>query len=90
VPTLVVLLGLAFYIVPNPLQSNATQVAPEARVPCVSMFAFAFFAGQSPGVAAAAPVIDRLGAPAVHVAAAMLLPLVAAWCRVRLARRPAA
>lgn len=89
VPPLMALLGLAFYLIHNTLQTNATQMAPEARGLGVSLFAFALFLGQSIGVAIAAPVMDRYGAPPIFFAAAFMLPLVALWFRAMLAHRPA-
>lgn len=84
-----VILGLGFYMLHNTLQTNATQMAPEARGLAVSLFAFALFMGQSIGVALAAPIVDLRGAPPIYFAAAILLPLVAIWFRHRLASRPA-
>lgn len=89
VPILMLLLGFAFYLMHNTLQTNATQMAPEARGLSVSMFAFALFTGQSLGVAAAAPVMDRFGARPIFLASAVVLPLVALWLRARLGERPA-
>jgi predicted MFS family arabinose efflux permease len=83
----IVLLGLGFYMFHNTLQTNATQMAPEARGLAVSLFAFFLFIGQSIGVALAAPIVDRYGAPPVYLAAALLLPLTALWFRRRLAMR---
>lgn len=82
-----VLLGLGFYMLHNTLQTNATQMAPEARGLAVSLFAFFLFMGQSIGVALAAPLVDRYGAPPIYLAAAILLPLTAVWFRYRLAVR---
>ena len=82
-----VLLGLGFYMFHNTLQTNATQMAPEARGLAVSLFAFALFIGQSIGVALAAPIVDLYGAPPVYIAAAVLMPLTAIWFRRRLAMR---
>ncbi len=82
-----VLLGLGFYMFHNTLQTNATQMAPEARGLAVSVFAFFLFIGQSIGVALAAPFVDHFGAPPVYLAAAVLLPLSALWFRRRLAMR---
>lgn len=86
VPSLV-LLGLGFYMFHNTLQTNATQMAPEARGLAVSLFAFCLFIGQSIGVALAAPFVDHFGAPPVYLSAAILLPLTALWFRRRLATR---
>jgi predicted MFS family arabinose efflux permease len=83
-------LGLGFYMLHNTLQTNATQMAPQTRAMGVSMFALFLFLGQSLGVALAAPVVDTWGAPPVYMAAALILPLVAVWFRVRLRLRPPA
>lgn len=53
--------GLGFYMFHGALQTNATQMAPEARGTAVAMFALALFCGQSAGVAAAAPTLEILG-----------------------------
>jgi MFS transporter, YNFM family, putative membrane transport protein len=82
-----ILLGLGFYMFHNTLQTNATQMAPEARGLAVSVFAFFLFIGQSIGVALAAPIVDRYGAPPIYLTAAVLLPLTALWFRRRLATR---
>jgi YNFM family putative membrane transporter len=89
IPALV-LLGLGFYMFHNTLQTNATQMAPEARGLAVSLFAFALFIGQSIGVALAAPIVDRYGAPPIFIAAAILMPLTAIWFTRRLAIRDSA
>ena len=89
VPPIMMLLGLGFYMIHNTLQTNATQMAPEARGLSVSIFAFALFTGQSLGVAIAAPLMDRFGARPIYVIAAILLPLMALWFRSRLGVRPA-
>ncbi|MFM9941007.1 MAG: MFS transporter [Hyphomicrobiaceae bacterium] len=89
VPPLMVLMGLSFYMIHNTLQTSATQMAPEARGMGVSLFAFALFLGQAIGVSAAAPIMDRYGAPPIFLIAAAILPLVAIWFRSRLSVRPA-
>ena len=90
VPPIMMLLGLAFYMLQNTLQTNATQMAPEARGLGMSTFAFALFIGQSFGVALAAPIMDRFGAPPLFLISAVILPLVALWFRSRLSVRPPA
>ena len=60
----IALIGLGFYMLHNTLQTNATQMAPEARGLAVSLFAFALFTGQSVGVALAAPDDGPLRRPA--------------------------
>jgi predicted MFS family arabinose efflux permease len=63
-------------------------MAPEARGLGVSLFAFALFIGQSIGVSAAAPIMDKFGAPPIYLLAAALLPVVAIWFQSRLSVRP--
>jgi predicted MFS family arabinose efflux permease len=64
----IVLIGLGFQMVHNTLQVNATQMAPEARATALGIFAACLYIGQSIGVVAAAPVVDRFGAPPVFTA----------------------
>ncbi len=71
----------------NTLQTNATQMLPEARGTAVAGFSSALFLGQSAGVALAAPIVDRAGAPFVFVVAAVLWPILALWIVRRLERR---
>jgi predicted MFS family arabinose efflux permease len=82
-------LGFGYYMLHNTLQTNATQMLPEARGTAVAGFSSALFLGQSAGVALAAPVVDREGAAAVFLAAAALWPVLAVWILRRLGRREA-
>jgi predicted MFS family arabinose efflux permease len=82
-----VVLGLGFYMLHNTLQTNATQMAPEARGAAVSMFAACFFIGQSAGVAATAAVVDAMSPRVAFVVAAFALLALAAWFRGRLVWR---
>jgi predicted MFS family arabinose efflux permease len=86
-PVAVTMIGLGFYMLHNTLQTNATQMSPEARGTAVGLFSAALYLGQTAGVAMFAPVVDRTGAPAVFVAAAILLPTLALWFSGRLKRR---
>jgi predicted MFS family arabinose efflux permease len=51
-----VLVGLGFYMTHNSLQTQATELAPEARGGAVALHAFFFFLGQACG-----PVLYRFG-----------------------------
>ncbi len=85
----VAVVGLGFYMLHNTLQTEATQLAPEARGLSVSLFAIVLFTGQSVGVALAGPVVDRWGAqPVLFVAAGGLLAVIQ-WFRLQLVRRAA-
>ena len=86
-PLAVAAIGLGFYMLHNTLQTNATQMTPQARGTAVSLFSAALYLGQTIGVAAASLAIDRTGAPPVFIASALLVPLlgfaVAAKLRAR-------
>lgn len=83
-----ILLGFGYYMLHNTLQTNATQMAPEARGLGMSLFATAFFTGQSLGVALAAIMVDTVGARAAFGAAGALLLALALAFRRQLAARP--
>jgi predicted MFS family arabinose efflux permease len=55
------LLGFGLYMVHNTLQTNATQLAPEARGAAVSLFTACFFFGQAIGAALIGLGVDRFG-----------------------------
>ena len=84
----IALCGLGFYMFHNTLQTNGTQMAPEARGSGIALFASALFVGQSIGVALAAPVVDRWGEAPVFLTSALLLPAAAIFFRARLRHRP--
>jgi YNFM family putative membrane transporter len=63
----------------NTLQTNATQMTPQARGTAVGLFSSALYVGQTAGVAAGALVIDRVGAKPLFLAAAIALPALAVW-----------
>ena len=82
-------LGLGFYMLHNTLQTNVTQMAPEARGLAVSQFAFWLFAGQSSGAALGGAIFDRYGGRPLFALAAVALPLVAIWFWRAMVRRQA-
>lgn len=86
-PLAVLLIGLGFYMLHNTLQTNATQMTPEARGTAVALFSAAVYFGQTIGVALFAPVVDRAGAPPVFVVVAVLLPVLGWWFAARLRKR---
>jgi YNFM family putative membrane transporter len=85
----IALIGLGFYMLHNTLQTNATQMAPDARGLAISLFAFALFSGQSAGVALAAPVMDRYGGQPIFLSASVIILAIAFWFRRQLLRKPA-
>jgi predicted MFS family arabinose efflux permease len=76
-----VLLGLAFYLIHNTIQTRATEVAPDARGSAVAAYASSWALGQATGVAAMGAVIAVAGyAPAILVCAAGF-GLLGLWLR---------
>jgi predicted MFS family arabinose efflux permease len=86
-PLATAMLGFGYYMLHNTLQTNATQMLPEARGTAVAAFSSALFLGQSAGVTIAAPLYDHGSAAAVFGLAAVLWPLLAIWITRRLGRR---
>ena len=88
-PLVTLSLGFGFYMLHNTLQTEATQMVPQARGTGVTLFASMYFLGQTLGVALAAPVMDRYGGPPIFVIGALVLPALAFWFTGRLKRRAA-
>jgi predicted MFS family arabinose efflux permease len=82
-------IGLGFYMLHNTLQTNATQMTPQARGTAVALFSSAIFIGQTTGVAIGALVIDRTGAAPLFLCTAAALPVLAIWFARELKRKPA-
>ena len=84
------LAGLGFYMLHNTLQTQATQMAPQARGTAVTLFACLLFLGQSTGVLVVAASVDRGWLTAVFTGAALgVLALGGLVARGLQARRPA-
>ena len=86
-PIAVTAIGLGFYALHNTLQTNATQMTPEARGTAVAIFSSAIYLGQTLGVAAGALVFDRFTAVPLFIATAVALPALAFWFAGKLRRR---
>jgi len=86
-PLATVLLGLGFYMMHNTLQTNATQMSPQARGTAVGLYSAALYLGQTAGVALAAPFIDRHGAQPAFVVSGIALAALGIWIAIRLRRR---
>jgi len=81
-PVAITAIGLGFYMLHNTLQTNATQMSPQARGTAVSVFSASLYLGQTVGVAAAGAAFDRFTAvPVFAVAAIGLLTLGAFFSR---------
>jgi predicted MFS family arabinose efflux permease len=86
-PVATTAIGLGFYMLHNTLQTNATQMTPEARGTAVSLFSSALYVGQTAGVALGALVIDRAGAIPMYLGTAIGFPVLALWFAGQLKRR---
>jgi YNFM family putative membrane transporter len=78
--------GFGLFMLQNTLQTNATQMAPEARGLGVAMFSTVLFIGQSLGVLLAAALSARLGSSVVVFGAGVGI-LATAWLFMRALRR---
>jgi YNFM family putative membrane transporter len=83
-PIAVTAIGLGFYALHNTLQTNATQMTPDARATAVAIFSSAIYLGQMIGVAAGAVVFDRWSAVPLFIATAVALPVLAFWFTAKL------
>ena len=88
-PIAVTMIGLGFYALHNTLQTNATQMTPQARGTAVAIFSSAIYLGQTGGVAAGALVFDRFGGAPLFAATAIVLPTLAFWFARELKHRQA-
>jgi predicted MFS family arabinose efflux permease len=85
----IAMLGLGLYMLHGTLQTNATQMAPEARGLAVSTFANALFVGQAIGIWVAGLMVDRIGFAPIFLAAAAGLLVLGLCFGALLSRRPA-
>jgi predicted MFS family arabinose efflux permease len=85
-PLAVTAIGLGYYALHNTLQTNATQMTPQARATAVGIFSSAIYLGQMLGVAVAALIFDRFTAVPLFIATAVVLPALAWWFAGRLRR----
>ncbi|MCF8169412.1 MAG: MFS transporter [Rhodoferax sp.] len=68
--------GLGFYMLHNTLQTQATQMAPQARGAAVALFASVLFIGQSVGVSIVALFVDGASTGVVFSFAALGIVLL--------------
>src|SRR5579864_5361028 len=87
-PVATMAIGLGFYMLHNTLQTNATQMTPQARGTAVAIFSSAIFVGQTVGVATGSLVIDRWGALPLFAGEALTIPVLAIWFARQLRQRP--
>jgi MFS transporter, YNFM family, putative membrane transport protein len=86
-PVATTAIGLGFYMLHNTLQTNATQMTPQARGTAVALFSSALYVGQTAGVALGALIIDRVGAIPLFLGTAIAFPVLALWFAGQLKRR---
>jgi predicted MFS family arabinose efflux permease len=86
-PFAITAIGLGYYMLHNTLQTNATQMTPEARGTAVAMFSSALYLGQTLGVAINGFIFDRFTAVPVFVIAAAGLLALGLWFAHALKRR---
>ena len=89
-PFAITAIGLGFYMLHNTLQTNATQMTPEARATAVGIFSAALYFGQTLGVAINAPIFDRFSAVPVSVMSGAGLLALGLWLAHVLRKRRAA
>jgi len=76
---LTMVMGLSFYMMHSTLQTQATELAPEARGTSVSLFAFSLFLGQGIGAAVFGRVVDNFSYVPCFIIAGVVLALLATW-----------
>lgn len=81
------LAGLGFYMLHNTLQTQATQMAPQARGSAVTLFACMLFFGQSSGVLITALTVDHGGLEWTYTAAALGMVLLGRQVATRVQAR---
>ena len=86
-PIAITTIGLGFYMLHNTLQTNATQMTPEARGTAVAIFSSALYLGQTAGVAINGAIFDRFTAVPVFLTAAVVLLAMSLWFARQLVRR---
>ena len=78
-PLAIAPIGLGYYMLHNTLQTNATQMTPQARGTAVAIFSSALYLGQTLGVAINGLIFDRFTAVPVFVIAAIGLLALGLW-----------
>ncbi|PPC86112.1 MAG: MFS transporter [Hyphomicrobium sp.] len=82
-----VLIGVGFYMLHNSLQTQATELAPDARGSAVAAHAFFFFLGQAVGPIAYRIAFDSVGTTGALLAAAVMMTLTGMLTAAGLSRR---
>ncbi|MHC5818415.1 MAG: MFS transporter [Nostoc sp.] len=74
-----ILIGLGFYMMHSTLQTQATELSPEARGTAVSLFAFNLFVGQGIGAAVFGRIVDNFGYTYCFILAGVAIALLSVW-----------
>lgn len=77
------LLGLGFYMIHTSIQTQVTEVAPQARGSAVALHAFSFLGGQAVGPVAMGAGRALLGAEAALLLASAMILALAFWLSQR-------
>ncbi|MCC6706064.1 MAG: MFS transporter [Gammaproteobacteria bacterium] len=88
-PPLLFLAGFGFYTFHNTMQTQATELDPNARGTALALWVFMMFLGQGFGVLLIGAVIDRGGYGAAFSAAGVGVITLGVWFQRRLGRRVA-
>ena len=78
-PFAITVIGLGYYMLHNTLQTNATQMTPQARGTAVAIFSSALYFGQTLGVTINGVIFDRFTAVPIFVIAAAGLLALGLW-----------
>ncbi|MEH2414233.1 MFS transporter [Nostoc sp.] len=74
-----ILIGLGFYMMHSTLQTQATELSPEARGTAVSLFVFNLFVGQGIGAAVFGRIVDNFGYIYCFIVAGVAIALLSVW-----------
>ena len=79
-------LGVAFYLIHNPVQTRATEIAPDARGASLALYACAWGGGQALGAAAMGAAVAFFGYSPMIVAFGVGYAVLGLWLRGNLWR----
>jgi YNFM family putative membrane transporter len=83
---LTIVLGIAFYLIHNTVQTRATEIAPDARASAIALYASAWGAGQALGVGAMGLAVAFFGYAPMIIAFGLGYGLLGWWLRSNLSR----
>jgi predicted MFS family arabinose efflux permease len=86
VAPLTLVLGVAFYLIHNPVQTRATEIAPDARGSALALYACAWGMGQALGAAAMGLAVAYAGYTPMIIAFGLGFGALGLWLRANLSR----